>query len=134
MLFTFYSGLPQVALKLLRIWQPLVESGGCWLVILPWITRLWTRNPKEEWLIPLGIILAHGRGILWKNRNSAGNYQLMDEESSGRIEIPPGITSSWTRNPPKEWLFHWEILAYERWFRQDQNARQSFERKQFQDN
>jgi hypothetical protein len=37
---------------------------------------------------------AHGRGIHRKNGYSAGNYQLMDEESTGRKVIPPGITSS----------------------------------------
>jgi hypothetical protein len=38
---------------------------------------------------------------------SAGNYQLLDEESTGRMIIPQGITSSWIRNPPEEWLFRW---------------------------
>jgi hypothetical protein len=37
------------------------------------------------------------------NRDSAGNYYLMDEESIGVIVIPPGITRSGTKNPPKEW-------------------------------
>jgi hypothetical protein len=34
--------------------------------------------------------------------DSAGNYHLMDEESTGGMVIPPGITSSGTKNPPKE--------------------------------
>jgi hypothetical protein len=36
------------------------------------------------------------------NEDSAGNYHLMEEESIGGMVIPPGITSSQTRNPPKE--------------------------------
>jgi hypothetical protein len=28
----------------------------------------------------------------------------MDEESTGRMVIPPGITSSWTRNPIEEYF------------------------------
>jgi hypothetical protein len=36
------------------------------------------------------------------NCDSAGNYYLMDEESTGGIIIPPGITSSGTQNPPEE--------------------------------
>jgi hypothetical protein len=64
------------------------------LVILPGITSSRTRNPLEEW-------------------NSAGNYQLLDEEFTGRMElcrelpapeqgihqksgIPLGITFSWS--------------------------------------
>jgi hypothetical protein len=53
------------------------------------------------------------------NGYSAGNYQLKDEESTGGMVIPPGITSSWTkyppgitsswtRNPLGEWLFRRE--------------------------
>jgi hypothetical protein len=55
-----------------------------------------------------------------KEWNSAGNYRLLDEKSSGRNEfcqelpapgrgihqkneILAGITISWTRNPPEEW-------------------------------
>jgi hypothetical protein len=26
--------------------------------------------------------------------------------------ILPGKRSSWTRNPPDEWNFHWELPAY----------------------
>jgi hypothetical protein len=55
-----------------------------------------------------------------KNGYSAGNYQLLNKESTGRMEfcrelpapgqgiyrkngILPGITSFWTRNPWEEW-------------------------------
>jgi hypothetical protein len=31
-----------------------------------------------------------------------------------RDGIPPGIISSWTRNPPEEWLFRRELPAYGR--------------------
>jgi hypothetical protein len=33
----------------------------------------------------------------------AGNYQLIDKESTGKMVFPPGITSYGTRNLPKEW-------------------------------
>jgi hypothetical protein len=36
------------------------------------------------------------------NSDSAGNYQLIDLESTVRIGFPLGITSSGTRNPPDE--------------------------------
>jgi hypothetical protein len=36
------------------------------------------------------------------NSDSAGNYQLFDVESTGRMGFLPGITTSGTRNPPKE--------------------------------
>jgi hypothetical protein len=36
----------------------------------------------------------------------------MDEESTGGMVILPGITTSWTRNPPKEWLFCRESPAH----------------------
>jgi hypothetical protein len=36
------------------------------------------------------------------NGVSGGNYHLMDEESTGGMVMPPGIASSWTRNPPEE--------------------------------
>jgi hypothetical protein len=62
------------------------------------------------------------------NDYSSGNHQLMDKESRrgglfrrelpahgqgihrGRL-IPPGITSSWMRNPSKEFLFRrmWQL-------------------------
>jgi hypothetical protein len=45
------------------------------------------------------------------NGYSARNYHFMDEESTGGIVILQGITSSWIRNPPKEWLFCQEFLA-----------------------
>jgi hypothetical protein len=37
----------------------------------------------------------HSHGI---NGDFAGNYHLMDEESTRGMVIPPGITSSWTKN------------------------------------
>jgi hypothetical protein len=37
------------------------------------------------------------------NSDSAWNYQLTDVESTVRMEFPPGITRSETRNPPEEW-------------------------------
>jgi hypothetical protein len=53
------------------------------MVILAGITTVWTRNPPEEWLF-------------------TGNYQLIDEEFTGRMIVPPGITGSRTRNHPDE--------------------------------
>jgi hypothetical protein len=38
--------------------------------------------------------------------NSANNYWIMDEESHGGSVFPPGITSSWTRNPMAELPAH----------------------------
>jgi hypothetical protein len=37
------------------------------------------------------------------NSGSAGNYQLIDIKSNVRMGFPPGITSSGTRNPLKEY-------------------------------
>jgi hypothetical protein len=37
------------------------------------------------------------------NSDSAGNYQLIDEESAERMGFPPAITSSGTINPPEEY-------------------------------
>jgi hypothetical protein len=45
---------------------------------------VWTRNPPEEWLF-------------------TGNYQLIDEKFTGRMIVPPGITSKGTKNQPDEW-------------------------------
>jgi hypothetical protein len=46
------------------------------------------------------------------NGNSAENYKLKDEdESTGGMVIPQGITSSWTRNSPEEWLFRRNLPA-----------------------
>jgi hypothetical protein len=56
--------------------------------------ELSAHNPPEEfspWTANTGI-----------NSDSAGNYQLIEVESSVRMGFPPGITSSGTRNPPKE--------------------------------
>jgi hypothetical protein len=36
------------------------------------------------------------------NSESAGNYKLIDVESTIRMGFPPGITSSRTINPPEE--------------------------------
>jgi hypothetical protein len=36
------------------------------------------------------------------NSESAGNYQLIDVESTVRMGFPPGITSSGTINPAEE--------------------------------
>jgi hypothetical protein len=36
------------------------------------------------------------------NSDSAGNYQLLDVESTVRMGFLPGNTSSGTRNPPEE--------------------------------
>jgi hypothetical protein len=36
------------------------------------------------------------------NSDSAGNYQLIDVESTVRMGFLPGITSSGTRNPSQE--------------------------------
>jgi hypothetical protein len=33
----------------------------------------------------------------------------MEEESTIRIGIPPGITSTWARNPQKGWLLKLKI-------------------------
>jgi hypothetical protein len=51
------------------------------MVILPGITTSWTRNTRGEWLSRRELA-AHGRAIHLKNVNSAGNYQLMNEEST----------------------------------------------------
>jgi hypothetical protein len=40
--------------------------------------------------------------------DSARNYDLVDKESTGGMVIPPRNTSSWTWNPPEEYLFRWE--------------------------
>jgi hypothetical protein len=61
------------------------------MVILPGITRLWTRNPTEEWLFHWELP-AHGQEIHPKHI------------------FPPGITKSFTRNPPEERLFYRELL------------------------
>jgi hypothetical protein len=45
------------------------------------------------------------------NRDSAGNYQLNDEESTGGMVIPPGIAISLTRNLEEEGLFSRKLPA-----------------------
>jgi hypothetical protein len=42
------------------------------------------------------------RGILKKNCYSDGNYQIMDEESTRRMVILAGITSSGMRHLPEK--------------------------------
>jgi hypothetical protein len=60
------------------------------------------------------------------NSFSAENYQFIDEESTGRMVIPPGITSSGTRNLPEEWASAENNQLMEtNSERQDQNARKS---------
>jgi hypothetical protein len=41
------------------------------------------------------------------------NHQLMEEEFTGGMVIPPGITGSRVRNPPEEWLSRQESPAHE---------------------
>jgi hypothetical protein len=57
-------------------------------------------------LLPFGGFFIRGLPTLpfhGINSDSAGNYQLIDLESTVRMGFPPGITSSGTRNPPEEW-------------------------------
>jgi hypothetical protein len=61
-------------------------------VILPGITS------SDEESTGLQTLPFHGI-----NSDSAGNYQLIDVESTVRMGFPPVITSSGTRNPPKEY-------------------------------
>jgi hypothetical protein len=75
------------------------------------ITILRMRNPSEEQLFHRNHQLMDKEstgGVA----NSARNHQLMDEESTGGVAIPPGITSSWTRNPQEEWQFLQELPAH----------------------
>jgi hypothetical protein len=55
----------------------------------------------EEWFFRQELP-AHGRGIDQKIDYSAGNYQLLEKESTRRLIILPGITSSWKRNRPED--------------------------------
>jgi hypothetical protein len=56
--------------------------------------------------------------------DSAGNYFRMDEDSIRAMLIPLGITSSWTRNPPKKGDSAGNRqLIYADSDRQDQSAR-----------
>jgi hypothetical protein len=64
---------------------------------MPGITSSKTRNPPEEFLRGLPTLALHGI-----NSESAGNYQLIDVESTVRMGFLLGITSSETRNPPEE--------------------------------
>jgi hypothetical protein len=49
----------------------------------------------------------------------------MDEEPIGNV-IPPGITSSWTKNSPEEWFYagNYQPIDVDS-DRQDQNARKN---------
>jgi hypothetical protein len=81
------------------------------MVIRPGTTSSRMRNSLEEWLFRQELP-AHGWGILWRNGNSARNYQLTDEEFSGGMIIPPGTTSSRMRNSLEERLFRQEPPAH----------------------
>jgi hypothetical protein len=94
-------------------YQLMDEESTEGMVILLGITSSWTRNPQEEWLF-CWELTAHRREIHRRNSDSAGNYQLKDEESNGEMVILLGITSSWTKNPPEKWLFCWELPAHGR--------------------
>jgi hypothetical protein len=57
------------------------------------------------------------------NSDSAGNYQLIDVESSKSMGFLPGITSSGIRNPPEEYDSAGNIQLMEADSdRQDQNV------------
>jgi hypothetical protein len=66
-------------------------------VILPGITSSKTRNPRKNFVRGLPTLALPGI-----NSESAGNYQLIDVESTVRMGFPPGINSSGTINPPEE--------------------------------
>jgi hypothetical protein len=66
-------------------------------VILPGNTSSKTSNPPKNFVGELPTLALHGI-----NSESAGNYQLIDVESTVRMGFPPGITSLGTRNPPEE--------------------------------
>jgi hypothetical protein len=56
-------------------------------------------------LLPSGGFFVRGLPTLalhGRNSDSAGNYQLIDVESTIRMGFPPGFTSSGTRNTPEE--------------------------------
>jgi hypothetical protein len=63
-------------------------------VILPGITSTKTRNPPEEFRQRTALHVIYSE--------SAGNYQLIDVESTVRMGFLPGITISGTINPPEE--------------------------------
>jgi hypothetical protein len=67
------------------------------IVILPGITSKKTRNPRRNFVSELPTLALHGI-----NSESAGNYPLIDVESTERMGFPPEITSSGTINPPEE--------------------------------
>jgi hypothetical protein len=45
------------------------------------------------------------------NRDSDWNYHLIDDESTGGMDVPPGISSSGKRNPSEGCLFRRELPA-----------------------
>jgi hypothetical protein len=67
-------------------------------------------------LLPFGGFFVRGLPTLalhGRNSDSAGNYQLIDVESTVSMGFPPGVTSSGTRNPPEGGRgFHRELPAY----------------------
>jgi hypothetical protein len=67
-------------------------------VILPGIASSKTRNPPKNFIRGLPTLALHGI-----KSESAGNYQLIDVESTVvRMGFLLGMTSSGTINPPKE--------------------------------
>jgi hypothetical protein len=71
-----------------------------------------------RWFRPARSICAQ-KSFKWqqfqdRRMSSAGNYQLMDEESTGRMVIPLRITSSLMRNLLEKGLFCLELPAH-RW-------------------
>jgi hypothetical protein len=78
--------------------------------------RSGTKNPPGEGGFRRKL-LAQGRGIRKRKGDSAGNYQLRDEESARGRGIPPEITSSGTRNPPEERGFRRKLPAQGRGIR-----------------
>jgi hypothetical protein len=67
-------------------------------VILLGITSSKTRNPLEEFH-PWTANTPPPR----EKSDPTGNYQLIDEESTGKMVFPLGITSSGMKNSPEEW-------------------------------
>jgi hypothetical protein len=59
------------------------------------------------------------------NSDSAGNYQLIDKESTERMVFTLGLTSTGTINPPEEQDYAGNNQLMEAYSdQQDQNARQ----------
>jgi hypothetical protein len=73
-----------------------LPSGGLFVLKLPRLALHWINNDSA------------GNYHSWtrnhqKNDYSAENYQLIDEESTGRMVILTGITCLGKRNPPQGW-------------------------------